>query len=206
MGALAMGRLNAAQLDAVTLDVFGTLATLVDPIPRLQDLLPEHARGDIERAFQAEGAYYRANVARGHDAETLAQLRQACVSVFNDTLGSTLTVDSYVDALRFELLPGVNESLSRLRALGLTLAVVANWDFGLHEHLETLDIDHVFATVVHAAAKPDPAGIVHALHTLGVRPDRALHIGDEAADEHAARAAGVHFLPAPLSEAVASIA
>ena len=201
-----MGRLSAAHIDAVTLDVFGTLATLVDPIPRLQDLLPEHDRGAIERAFRAEGAYYRTHVAHGRDAATLAELRARCVSVFNETLGSSITVDAYVDALTFELLPGVRDSLDRLRALGLTLAVVANWDFGLHEHLATLGIDNAFATIVHAAAKPDPAGILNALHALGVRAERALHVGDEPADEHAASAAGVHFLPAPLPEAVASLA
>ena len=38
---------------------------------------------------------------------------------------------AYVGALHFEVLPGVFESLERLRALGLELAVVANWDLSL---------------------------------------------------------------------------
>ena len=59
--------------------------------------------------------------------------------------------------------------------------------------------------MVHAARKPDPSGLVLALERLGVRPKRAVHVGDEDADEQAAVAAGMHFLAAPLVEAVAAI-
>lgn len=201
-----MGRVTGADLDGVTVDAFGTLLTLEDPLPRLQALLPDHDAAEIEHAFRVEAAFYREHVATGRDAQTLATLRESCVRVFNDSLGSGLTVDEYVGTLRFALLPGTFAALRRLRSLGLTIAAVANWDFGLHEHLATAGIDRLFATVVHAAAKPDAAGILNALHAIGVRPDRALHIGDERADEEAARAAGVHFLPAPLPEAVASLA
>lgn len=197
--------MNLAQLDAVTIDAFETLMILDDPLPRLHTLLPNHEPVAIEQAFRLEGAYYREHVASGRDAETLATLRASCVAVFNDSLGATLSVDEYVGALEFSLLPGTLEALQRLRAVGLTLAAVANWDFGLHEHLATVGIDAYFAIVVHAAAKPDPAGILHALQTIGARPDRAVHIGDEPADERAALAAGVAFLPAPLAEAVASL-
>lgn len=197
--------MNTAQLDAVTVDAFGTLLSLENPVPRLQALLPEHAPPDIERAFRIEAAYYRHHAAAGRDAPTLALLRESCVRVFNESLGAALTVDEYVGALEFSLLPGAVEALRQLRALGLTVAAVANWDFGLHEHLRTVAIDGYFATVVHAAAKPDAGGILSALHTVGVAPRRALHIGDERADEDAARAAGVRFLPAPLFEAVSSL-
>jgi FMN phosphatase YigB (HAD superfamily) len=37
-----------------------------------------------------------------------------------------------------------------------------------------------------------------ALERLGVPPGRALHVGDEPADEEAARAAGMRFAWAPL--------
>ena len=200
-----MGRLIAAQLDAVTVDAFGTFATLVDPIPKLEALLPDHARDEIQRAFRAEGEYYTAHVSEGRDAHTLADLRSRCVTVFNETLGSSLATDDYVGALAFDVLPGAADALGRLRALGLSLAVVANWDYGVHAWLAELELTRFFATVVHAAAKPAPDGILQAIAAMHVRADRTLHIGDSAADEEAARAAGVHFLPAPLHEAVASL-
>jgi phosphoglycolate phosphatase len=205
MGAVAVGGVKAAELDGVTLDAYGTLLTLVDPMPQLLELLPGHEPGAIEHAFHAEVAYYRGSVGRGTDAPTLAQLRDTSVDVFNDALGSSLSVEEYVGALRFDVLPGTVDALERLRALGLTLAVVGNWDFSLHERLADAGLTRFFATVVHAAGKPDPAGILHALDSIGVSRERALHIGDGDSDEEAARAAGIRFAPAPLPDAVAAL-
>ena len=121
-------------------------------------------------------------------------------------LGSSLTAGQYVDAIRFEVLPGVDEALRRLRSLGLALAVVGNWDFSLHERLTEAGLAGYFATIVHAARKPDPAGLRLALERLGVHPSRALHVGDEQADEQAARGAGMRFARTPLIDAVAALA
>ena len=197
--------MRAADLDAVTLDAHGTMLHVVDPLPLLRELLPEHESAAIAEAFRAEGRFYREHVGRGTDAASLAQLREECVGVFNRTLGSALTAEEYVDTIRFDLLPGVVESLERLRSLGLALAVVGNWDFSLHERLAEHGLAGYFATVVHAARKPDPDGLQLALARLGVRPARALHIGDEDADERAARVVGMHFARTPLADAVAAI-
>jgi FMN phosphatase YigB (HAD superfamily) len=197
---------RAADLDAVTLDAHGTILRVIDPLPRLQELLPTHDPAAIADAFRLEGRFYREHVGRGTDGPSLHRLRADCVGVFNSRLGSSLTVEEYIDAIRFDVVPGAAESLRRLRALGLSLAVVGNWDFSLHERLAEAGLAGYFATVVHAARKPDPAGLLLALERLGVRPTRALHIGDEAADEEAARAAGMRFAPTPLVEAVAVLA
>jgi HAD superfamily hydrolase (TIGR01509 family) len=200
-----MGLVRAADLDAVTLDAHGTMLRVVDPLPRLRELLPEHDPEAIMEAFRAEGRFYREHVSMGTDPASLAQLQEDCVSIFNRTLGATLTAEQYVDTIRFELLPGVMESLERLRSLGLALAVVGNWDFSLHERLAEHGLAGYFATVVHAARKPDPDGLRLALDRLHVRPSRALHIGDEDADEQAARALGMRFARTPLADAVATI-
>jgi HAD superfamily hydrolase (TIGR01509 family) len=200
-----VGVVSAADLDAVTVDAHGTMLGVVDPLPLLRELLPEHDPDAIAEAFRAEGRFYREHVGRGRDAASLAQLREECVGVFNRTVGATLTADEYVDTIRFELLPGVVESLDRLRSLGLALAVVGNWDFSLHARLAEHGLAGYFAIVVHAARKPDPDGLQLALARLGARPSRALHIGDEDADEQAARIVGMHFAHTPLADAVASI-
>jgi HAD superfamily hydrolase (TIGR01509 family) len=205
VGAVAVGVVRAADLDAVTLDAHGTMLRVVDPLPLLCELLPGHDAEAIAAAFRAEGRFYREHVGRGTDAPSLEQLRKECVGVFNQTLGSTLTAEEYVDTIRFELLPGVVAALDRLRSLGLALAVVGNWDFSLHERLAEHGLTGYFATVVHAARKPDPDGLRLALAQLGVKPSRALHIGDEDADEQAARAVGLRFARAPLVEAVTAI-
>ena len=200
-----MGRMNAADIDAVTIDAYGTLATLSDPLPRLHELVPAATRDDVREAFEAEGSFYAAHVHEGKDADSLAALRSRCVDVFNRSLGAKLSVEDYVGALVFTPLPGVAEALARLRRLGLSLAVVANWDFGLHDWLSAIDLAEHFSCIVHAAEKPAPDGILAALRTMNVQPARALHIGDSDVDERAAAAAGVRFLPAPLPEAVASL-
>lgn len=213
MGALAVGRVRAAQLDAVVLDAYGTLMTLLDPVPTLVGVLA--ARG-IERSpeqvlagVRAEIAHYGPRASEGHDEEGLARLQRECAGVFLGAVESNLDAGEfapvYVGALRFEVLPGVIESLDRLRALGLELAVVANWDLTLHERLEELGLQRYFSTVVHAARKPAPDGLLLALAELRVEPARALYVGDSEADEQAARAAGMRYAPTPVPDAVATL-
>jgi hypothetical protein len=79
-----------ADLDAVTIDAFGTLVELIDPVPALRSALQE--RG-IERspelvgaAFRAEAAYYGPRSSEGRDEETLARLRDDCARVFPERL------------------------------------------------------------------------------------------------------------------------
>jgi FMN phosphatase YigB (HAD superfamily) len=201
-----MGLVRLADLDAVTIDAYGTLVTIVDPVTRLERLLPEHAPPDIERAFHVEADFYRTRSSQAHDESSVVVLRRDCAQVFNEALGSSISAEDYAGAMAFAPLPGVVQALVCLRGLGLELAVVGNWDWSLHERLAELELRPFFAAVVPAAGKPSPAGILRALEKLGISPARALHIGDEDADEHAARAAGVHFARAPLPEAVASLA
>jgi putative hydrolase of the HAD superfamily len=196
-----------AELDAVTIDGYGTLLRLVDPVAKLRSLLPGHEPEAIEAAFRAEAEYYAAHAGEGRDQPSLMRLRAACTAAFNDALGSSLTPDEYVRTLEFELLPGVVDTLRGLRARGLALALVANWDFSLHEHLRHHRLagwfDAVIVSAEVGARKPDPAPFRAALEQLRVQPGRAVHIGDHAPhDEVGAKAAGLRFEPAPLPEAV----
>jgi putative hydrolase of the HAD superfamily len=208
--------MRAAELDAVTIDAYGTLVELADPVPALTEGL--RALGvdcdpdGVKHAFAKEVAYYRVRSHEGRDEATLAALRRECAAVILDDLGSDLDpadfVDGFVSALRFELLPGAREAVERLRRLGLELAVVSNWDIALSEHLPNVGLDGlaVVTSAEAGAPKPDPAVFHLALERLGVRPDRALHVGDSEADEEGARAAGMHFAPAPLERAVEVLA
>jgi HAD superfamily hydrolase (TIGR01509 family) len=205
--------MNAAQLDAVTLDAYGTLVTLADPVPALVEVLAEHgvarAPDTVLAGFRAEVAYYGPRASEGRDETSLARLQRECAGVFLQAVGADLDPETfapaYVGALHFEVLPGVVDTLEHLRALGLELAVVANWDLSLRRLLDEIGLAPYFRAVVHAARKPAPAGILQALGELEVSPARALHIGDDAADRRAATAAGVKFAPAPLPTAVATI-
>jgi HAD superfamily hydrolase (TIGR01509 family) len=213
MGTVAVGRVKAAELDAVTLDAHGTLVRLADPVPALLNVLSE--RG-VERApetvlagFQREAAHYAPRAGEGQDEESLARLQRECATVFLDAVEAELDPEefapAYVGALHFEVLPGVPGSLDLLRALGLELAVVANWDLSLRRLLEEIGLARYFAVVVHAARKPAPDGLLRALAELQIDPARALHVGDDDADREAAAAAGMWFARTPICEAVATI-
>jgi HAD superfamily hydrolase (TIGR01509 family) len=199
---------SLVEIDAVTIDAYGTLLELRDPVASLARILPGHERDAIERAFLAEAEHYVVHSLNGRDPASLARLYAECAGVFNDTLGSSLTPEEYVAALEAEYgpLPDVEDALARLRSLGLELAVVGNWDCRLPEHLERLGLAGHFTAIVTSAgagaAKPDPRPFLAALERLGVAPERALHVGDSAADEEGARAAGMQFAPVPLSAVV----
>lgn len=197
-----------AELDAITIDGYGTLVEVIDPAPTLQRALEargvQRTEAEVAAAFAAEAAYYRPRSLHGRDTASLAALRSECAAVFLQELGIEMDgfTDAFVGALRFRAVGGAVEMLHSLRKRGLALAVVANWDISLHEHLAELDIAPLVDTVVTSAeagaAKPDPEIFLLALRRLGVRPERALHVGDEQVDEEGALAAGMQFAPAPL--------
>jgi HAD superfamily hydrolase (TIGR01509 family) len=209
-----------ADIDAVTVDGYGTLLTLTDPLPALQAALAargsQRSRDELQQAFLAEVAHYKPRSLQGGTSEGLAELRLACVAVFLEALGlagapagidPASFVDDFVAALVFEPLPGARETLEDLRARGIELAVVSNWDCALPEHVERAGLSHLFTTIVASAVvgveKPDPGIFQVALEHLGVTAGRLLHIGDEANDEQGAAAAGVRFAPAPIATALA---
>jgi FMN phosphatase YigB (HAD superfamily) len=193
------GQRDWSSVDAVTIDAYGTLLELRDPVGSLSRALPGFERGAIDRAFRAEVEYYSEHAVEGRDVESLATLREDCARVFNDALGSSLGPNGLVAALEFTWVDGAREAIERLRARGLALAVVSNWDVSLHERL-----DHLGLVVVTSAdvgvRKPDPAVFRVALERLGVPAARTLHVGDTDHDRDAAAAAGIAFAPAPLAE------
>jgi HAD superfamily hydrolase (TIGR01509 family) len=208
-----MGGVSAAELDAVTIDAYGTLVKLVDPVPALtaalaeRDVVRDHET--IVHGFRTEVAHYTKHSAEGHDEAGLAQLQRDCARIFLEAVGAELDAaefaPAFASAMHFELLPGVMPALARVRSLGLELAVVANWDLTLRRMLDEVGLAEYFRVVVHAAVKPAADGLLRALAALDVSASRALHVGDDAVDELSARAAGMHFAAAPLPGAVAGL-
>ena len=188
---------------AVLLDALGTLLALEPPAPRLRRELA--ARGvevgaeEAERAVRAEIAYYREHNLEAGDRAALARLRWRCAEVLHDALGAGTVHDAHdalLAALRFTAYPDVPPALERLRAAGLRLVVVSNWDVSLHDRLAETGIaervDGAVASAQLGVAKPDPAIFRHALALAGVQPAEAVHAGDSPeADVAGARAVGM---------------
>lgn len=91
---------------------------------------------------------------------------------------------------------GAHDALAALRAAGAATAVVSNFDRRLPGILADLELapllDLIWLPSDAGTAKPDPAIFTSALAQLGVRPDRALFVGnDDQRDLSGARAAGL---------------
>jgi HAD superfamily hydrolase (TIGR01509 family) len=207
---MAVGRVAPGDLDAVTLDAYGTLVELDDHVERLREALAragvEAEAAEIARAFETEVAFYTERKCGAGDERSLAALRHDCARVFTSALGVELDfTDAFTAAIRLRPLPGVTEALADLRSRGLALAVVSNWDCSLGRRLAWagLRVDTVVTCAEAGVAKPSGQIFRIALARLGVSPDRALHVGDQPEDEAGAAAAGLHFAPAPLASLVA---
>jgi len=78
-------------------------------------------------------------------------------------------------------------ALEALRAMGIRLAVVSNWDRRLHRILEDRGLRPFFDAVVVSSEvgwrKPHPEIFRRALAALEVLPGEALHVGDSMGDD-----------------------
>jgi putative hydrolase of the HAD superfamily len=202
---------SAENLDAVTVDAMGTLVELDAPVERLALALRERGleRSDeqVGAAFRTEVAYYLEHKVSARDDPTLADLRRECARVFLESasadLDPTAFAPAFVEAMVFEPVEGSVGAVESLRAAGLTLACVSDWDIGLEEQLSKAGIGHLFDLVLTSAEagapKPDPALFEEALRRLGVPAVRTLHVGNSEADNAGASAAGMSFEPVPLA-------
>ncbi len=200
------------DLDAVFLDAGNTLVTIDHAL--VADLLAaDGVAVSPEALARAEAAARPALsrfVAGGGSSETrdaftfqvrrilaglgLAAARRDAVA---DRLVATLRHEVGTMRLWSQLLPGVPDALRALRAAGLALIVVSNSDGTVERQLERLGLrpflDAVVDSAVVGVEKPDAAIFRHALDRAGVRPERALHVGDlYAVDVVGARRAGLH--------------
>jgi phosphoglycolate phosphatase len=95
--------------------------------------------------------------------------------------------------------PDVHETLDRLRAHGLALALCTNKPARLTQMiLERLEIDRYFVRVIAGDSlpfrKPDPRALLAVLTGLDTPMAAALMVGDSEVDAATAQAAGVPFI------------
>jgi putative hydrolase of the HAD superfamily len=192
-------------LAAVLLDALGTLMYFEPPAPLLRAALRERLGAEVSEeaaaaAMNAEIAYYRAHLDDGRDAESLADLRRRSAEAMRPALGldadTGALTEALLAALRFRAYPDAAPALRALRARGLALVVVSNWDHSLHERLAETGlaglVDAAVASAELGAAKPGRAIFARALELAGAPAAQALHAGDSPdADVAGALAAGL---------------
>jgi putative hydrolase of the HAD superfamily len=191
---------------AVTIDALGTLLELQPPAPRLQAGLRQRhgievGAQEAQRAVRREIAYYRAHLHEGRDAEGLAALRRRCAEVVHEAIGAPdvdldALTETLLHAIRFEAFADAAPALRELRARGVRVVALSNWDVSLHEQLAATGLagllDGALSSAEAGIAKPDPEVFARALALAGARAEDAWHVGDDLeADVGGALAAGV---------------
>lgn len=201
---------------AVLLDAAGTLIDVAGPLGDTYSGLAREFGGDLDPETLTTG--FRIAFAdtppmafpglTGADLDRAERdWWRAVVERVTRAAGGVPEFDAYFDRLyahyasapAWRVYPEVPEVLEALRARGLRLAVVSNFDTRLPPLLDALGLATFFDAVVCSgeagAAKPDGAIFARALAALGVEASEALHVGDSGeADYEGARAAGIEAL------------
>ena len=179
----------------VGLDVEGYVEDLA-PYNRNGGLTVEKARGPMWESLRRhikENIEYRtheglADFKRRNAGRTAGELGiEAPAEVLTEVADRRISFNPYPESVAV---------LRRLKALGLKLYVVSNWDILLAEVLEALGWMQYFEGIVASALlgveKPDPRIFEEALRISGVRRERVIHVGnDPVADIRGAVAAGI---------------
>jgi putative hydrolase of the HAD superfamily len=195
---------------ALLLDAMGTLLALAPPAPLLRRELAQRlgvsvTEAQARRALAAEIAYYRAHLQDGRDAGSLARLRERCAEALREALPHSRRLaavpvaqltETLLAALHFSAFADAAPALESVRARGVRVIVVSNWDVSLPEVLTRVGLrpllDEVLPSAAVGARKPSPVIFKRALQLAGCRPEAALHVGDSLEEDIAgARAAGI---------------
>jgi putative hydrolase of the HAD superfamily len=193
------------------IDAMGTLVRLEPPVPvlrvQLRDRFGVHVSdAEAAAALRAEIAFYRAHMGDGRDCETLHELRLRCAAVLRDALPAgcaALDLDELLcgllASLRFVAFDDARDALLAVRAHGVWVVAVSNWDVSVLEVLEQTGLapllDGAVSSAAIGVAKPSPAVFEHALSLADARPQDALHVGDSPSEDVAgALAAGIEPL------------
>jgi putative hydrolase of the HAD superfamily len=133
------------------------------------------------------------------DTESLADLRRRSGAIVAREAGVEAARGpvALMESLEFVAFDDAAQALRDLRALGLRLLVVSNWDCGLPEVLQRVGlmdlVDGVVTSAGVGAPKPDARPFEAALHMVGCDPAYAIHVGDSPeADVAGADAIGLH--------------
>jgi len=200
--------------DAVFFDVGNTL---IKPNPSVALVCAEvllaagHERDvtEIERLLPLVDDYYedryRADDTFWTSDEGAADVWVGMYSLLCDRLGcdraeapvlARAVYDEFGSPERWAAYPDVAPGFERLRAAGVPVGIISNWDTRLDGVLTGLGLGALVDTVVCSAVeglhKPDPRIFQLACERLGVRAERCVHVGDHVyADIVGARAVGM---------------
>lgn len=181
------------------LAVFDLDGTLIDSAPDLHAALVETLESlgrpapDLARTIS-----YVGNGASMLVRRALAQTGGASKTEESAALKMFLAAYHAAGVTRTRTYPGMIETLHRLRAFGVTLAICTNKPQEPAENVcQALGIDVEMALILGATQdrprKPDPTPLLHVMAQLGARRECTVFVGDSTVDHQTAAAADVPF-------------
>lgn len=194
-----------AKYDAVFLDVDGTLTWLDLDIEGYAADLGSYSPGGLS-AERARGPVWRSiktHIRENINYPTAEELRVFKMKNAADT-ANTLGIEAPEHLIAevsdrrmiFNPYPESEAVLEDLKATGVPLYIVSNWDVLLEEVLGGLGwlgyFDGIIASAVVGSEKPEPGIFEEALRLSRTEPSRTIHVGnDRVADVIGASEAGL---------------
>lgn len=197
---------SATRWKAVTLDVGGTL---VEPWPSVGAVYAEAAAraglGDFDpavldrrfgEAWRARGFF---DYSRGAWAGLVEATFRGLTPRADDARLFAALYGAFAQPGAWRIFPDVRPTLTGLRAAGVRLGIISNWDQRLGALLRDWGLaEAIDLTLISAEAgfhKPDPRLFARAVDHWGCAPDDILHVGDSPGEDVAgAESAGLRAL------------
>jgi putative hydrolase of the HAD superfamily len=186
-GANAAGKKSAIR--AVTFDVGGTL---IEPWPSVGHIYAEvaarHGHRQISPSLLNRNFKNAWNSFK-HFQHTQSDWQAVVEATFRGLVESCATqaffnelYARFAEAQAWRVFDDVQPTLLNLKARGLRLGIVSNWDERLRPLLRALDLDVYFETISVSCevgeSKPAARPFLVACAELGVKPGETLHVGD----------------------------
>jgi putative hydrolase of the HAD superfamily len=184
---------------AVTFDAGGTL---IEPWPSVGAVYAEVAnefgfRCEVEKLTAGFFSAWQSRSTFGYSRQEWFEVVQHSFQESCDVTAKMFDAiyERFAESRCWRIYDDVLPALEQLKARGLRLAVISNWDDRLVSLLEGLGLanhfEAIFVSALVGAHKPSPKIFHHAAALLGVAPTEILHIGDsQSEDIIGARAAG----------------
>ncbi len=193
---------QACRVRAVTFDVGGTL---IECWPSVGDIYAEIAAHHgfavsaalLNRRFKAAWrAFPEFRHSRSQWAELVDTTFSGLVAPSPSRTFFPMLYKRFSEPGAWHVYDDVLPALQALKARGLKLGIISNWDNRLRPLLRRLGLDVYFEVIVvsceQGVCKPSAELFAKACAALGSRPENTLHVGDHPhMDLHGARAAGL---------------
>jgi putative hydrolase of the HAD superfamily len=173
-----------ADIRAITFDVGGTL---IEPWPSVGHVYAEVAEAhghpfapeELNRRFHAA---WNAKQNFRHSRADWAALVQATFGAVQSDKFFPELYDRFASAKVWRVFDDVRPTLLRLKAQGVKLGIISNWDERLRPLLDQLELTPFFDAIVISSevgyCKPAPEIFREALRLLELPAQQVLHVGD----------------------------